>query len=109
MSEIIEMPYGNGKALEREFVKKYEEVQLKIKTKTKKCFVNAHCSCDCPNFQIDTANEKYGYGIADDMGLEEINCKHCYYNSGRCEDCLFENSKECPEYKECEDDGNNQR
>ena len=30
MSEIIEMPYGNGKALEREFVKKYEEVQLDV-------------------------------------------------------------------------------
>lgn len=36
MAEIIEMSCGNGKALEREFVKKYEEVQLKIKTKTKK-------------------------------------------------------------------------
>lgn len=27
MSELIEMPYGNGKALESEFIKKYEEVQ----------------------------------------------------------------------------------
>lgn len=30
MAELIEMPYGNGKALEREFVKKYEEVQLDV-------------------------------------------------------------------------------
>ena len=30
MSEIIEMPYGNGKALTREFIKKYEEVQLDV-------------------------------------------------------------------------------
>ena len=30
MSELIEIPYGNGKALEREFVKKYEEVQLDV-------------------------------------------------------------------------------
>lgn len=30
MSEIIEMPYGNGKALEREFIKKYSEVQLDV-------------------------------------------------------------------------------
>ena len=30
MSEIIEMPYGNGKALEREFIKKYSEVQLNV-------------------------------------------------------------------------------
>ena len=33
MSEIIEMPYGNGKALEREFAKKYEEVQLNVEIK----------------------------------------------------------------------------
>ena len=30
MSEIIEMPYGNGKALEREFIKAYTEVQLDV-------------------------------------------------------------------------------
>lgn len=30
MSELIEMPYGNGKALEREFIKKYSEVQLDV-------------------------------------------------------------------------------
>ena len=30
MSEIIEMPYGTGKALTREFIKKYEEVQLDV-------------------------------------------------------------------------------
>ena len=30
MAELIEMPYGNGKALESEFIKKYEEVQLDV-------------------------------------------------------------------------------
>lgn len=30
MAEIIEMSCGNGKALEREFIKKYSEVQLDI-------------------------------------------------------------------------------
>ena len=30
MSELIEMPYGNGKALESEFIKKYEEVQFDV-------------------------------------------------------------------------------
>lgn len=30
MAELIEMPYGNGKALTREFIKKYEEVQLDV-------------------------------------------------------------------------------
>ena len=66
--------------------------------KHRQCFENAHCSYDCPNFQIDIANERYGYGIADDMRFEKVNCKDCHYNSGRCDDCLFEHSKECPEY-----------
>ncbi len=30
MSEIIEMPYGNGKALALEFIKNYLEVQLDV-------------------------------------------------------------------------------
>lgn len=30
MAELIEMPCGNGKALEREFIKKYSEVQLDV-------------------------------------------------------------------------------
>lgn len=61
----------------------------------KQCFVNAHCSFDCPNFQIDIVNERYGYGIAEDMGFKEISCKECYYNTGKCEDCLFFNGSEC--------------
>lgn len=104
MSELIEMSCGTGKTLEREFAKKYEEVQLKIKTKTKKCFVNAHCSCDCPNAEYEMADDRYGFGIADDMGLEKINCKQCCYNTGKCEDCLFIHSKDCPEYKESKED-----
>ena len=63
----------------------------------KQCFVNAHCSIDCPNFQFDIANERYGYGIAEDMGLERISCKECYYNTGECDDCLFFNGTECAE------------
>ena len=61
----------------------------------KQCFVNVHCSIDCPNFQIDIANERYGYGIAEDMGFERIRCKDCYHNTGKCEDCLFFNGSEC--------------
>ncbi len=30
MSELIEMPYGNGKALALEFIKAYTEVQLDV-------------------------------------------------------------------------------
>ena len=33
MSELIEMPYGNGKTLEREFFKAYTEVQLDVEMK----------------------------------------------------------------------------
>lgn len=30
MGKMIEMSYGNGKALEREFIKAYTEVQLDV-------------------------------------------------------------------------------
>lgn len=50
------------------------------KSKRQECFVNGHCCYDCPNFDIQTADERYGYGIAEDMGLEEIECKDCFYN-----------------------------
>lgn len=33
MSELIEMPYGNGKALALEFIKAYSEVQLDVEIK----------------------------------------------------------------------------
>lgn len=65
----------------------------------KQCFVNVHCAIDCPNFQFDIANERYGYGIAEDMGLERISCKKCHYNTGKCDDCLFFNDPECAEYE----------
>ncbi len=130
MSEIIEMPYGTGKSLTtqelydiykaltaelllcaeakaiiEDFMKKNSEVQLDVEMKRKQCFVNYHCSNgDCPNAEYETADDRYGFGIADDMGLEQISCKQCCYNTGRCEDCLLEHSKDCPEYKESEDD-----
>lgn len=61
----------------------------------KRCFVSVHCSLDCPNFQIDMLDDRYGYGISDDIGLERISCKDCYYNSGKCDDCIFVNTQEC--------------
>ena len=33
MSEMIEMPYGTGKTLAGEFIKKYSEVQLDVEIK----------------------------------------------------------------------------
>lgn len=68
------------------------------KSKRQECFVNGHCCYDCPNFEIQTVEERYGAGIADDIGLEEVECKNCYYNSGECKDCLLKNSPDCPKY-----------
>ena len=102
MSELIEMPCGMGKTLEREFIKAYTEIKLDVEMKCKQCFVNYHCSSDCPNAEYETADSRYGFGIADDMGLEKVSCKECRYNTGRCEDCLFEHGKDGPEYKESE-------
>ena len=62
----------------------------------KQCFTSYHCTCgDCPNAQYDIADDRYGFGIAEDMGLEKISCKECRYNTGKCEDCLFFNGSEC--------------
>lgn len=61
-------------------------------------FCNYHCcSNDCPNIQYDTIDEKYGYGIADDIGLKQTVCKSCNYNEiyCTCEDCYLLYSKYC--------------
>ena len=38
MAELIEMPYGNGKDLTREFIKAYTDVQLDVWTLSKKIY-----------------------------------------------------------------------
>ncbi len=71
-----------------------------------RCFVNQHCSLDCPNFAIDAIDDKYGYGIAADMGLEEVKCKDCRYETGKCEDCYFmgtNGERQCPEDIRCKE------
>ena len=69
------------------------------RTGKRKCFTAGACSgSECPNIQYDSIDEKYGYGIADDMGLERIKCKDCKYNTGKCEDCIFHGNPDyCPE------------
>lgn len=55
-------------------------------------FCNYHCiTNDCPNIQVDTIDELYGYGIASDMGIERISCKRCEWNDRNCtcRDCYF--------------------
>lgn len=69
---------------------------MKTNSKHMDCFVNGHCCYDCPNFEIQMANEKYGYGIADDMGLKEIKCSECCWEkNAECIDCLFANTENC--------------
>ena len=70
-----------------------------MKKRKKECFVNGHCCYDCPNLEVEMVNDLYGFGIADDMGLKEIRCIECRYESGECEDCLFANTVNCPIYK----------
>lgn len=63
-------------------------------------FCNGHCcTSDCPNIQCDMADDKWGFGIAEDMGLERIRCSDCVYYDKRCDcdDCYFNGSAECPE------------
>lgn len=67
--------------------------------KRKPCFTNGHCCYDCPNFSVDEFEEYFDLP-ASDAGLERIKCKDCYYNTGNCEDCLFQNTEDCPEVKE---------
>lgn len=63
-------------------------------------FCNEHCvTSDCPNIQCDMADDKWGFGIAEDMGLERIRCCDCVYQDRHCgcDDCCFRGSSECPE------------
>lgn len=63
--------------------------------KRMKCFTCAACSYNCPNAAIEAYDERYGYGLAADMGYKKIKCKDCMYNTGKCEDCLFYKSEDC--------------
>jgi len=63
-------------------------------------FCNYHCTTnDCPNIQSDIAVERYGDGIAEDMGFYRVKCKDCIYNDKRCtcDDCYFKGGEECLE------------
>lgn len=64
-------------------------------------FCNYHCSTnDCPNIQYEAVENNYGYGIADDIGLERVTCKNCNYNTKycTCEDCFFLGSDKCKNF-----------
>lgn len=52
----------------------------------KSCFVCSACCYCCPNFELEELDEP------------RIECSKCHYNSFLCEDCLFQNTKECSQY-----------
>ena len=75
-----------------------DEMEMMQSMKHKSCFTCGHCCTDaCPNIQYDACEQYWGYGIAEDCGLERVKCSKCYLNSGECEDCLFQHSEDCPE------------
>jgi len=64
------------------------------------CFACASCSFNCPNAAIESYDQRCGYGLAEDLGYELVECKECYYNSYECKDCLFDGDKEmCPKLR----------
>ena len=58
MSEIIEMPYGDSKALTREFIKKHEEVQFDVWTLSKKIYKSKcrYCGGDLEMYTHEDRN-----------------------------------------------------
>ena len=61
----------------------------------KTCFTPVECSIHCPNTAMDAYDARYGAGLAEDLGYEKTKCGECRYNTGRCTDCLFENTEIC--------------
>ena len=57
MSELIEMPYGNGKALESEFIKAYTNVQLDVWTLSKKIY-KSKCRYCGGNLEMYTRKDR---------------------------------------------------
>lgn len=61
----------------------------------RKCFVCVLSGTfDCPAVAYEAYNDRFGYDAAGDLGYEKISCKNCYHNTGKCEDCLFQNVSE---------------
>ena len=61
-------------------------------------YANHHCITDCPNIQVDMCDDKWGYGVADDIGLHRVRCKDCdYVRIIDCDACMFQGSILCPD------------
>lgn len=69
------------------------------KQKSKPCYT-CKVADHCVNGDIDRYNSRYDYDAAGDMGYHKIPCSKCGYHTGKCEDCFWQNTEICPEYKE---------
>lgn len=73
---------------------------MKRKITNGKCykFVNAHCSYDCPNAQLESACDRWDLDPSD-FGMEYIKCNDCFHNDEccSCNDCYMQgNTAYCP-------------
>ena len=77
------------------------------KTTKKDCF----CSIYCVNGYCPHALGEEHRSRDDDIyfayeGMERLSCRQCWYNTGLCKDCIFENNAEaCPEFDKKNHDG----
>ena len=77
MSEIIEMPCGNGKALALEFIKAYTEVQLDVWTLSKKIYKSKcrYCGGDLEMYTHEDRNNVGKEGFT-----TSLTCRGCAGN-----------------------------
>ena len=60
----------------------------------KRC--HGFCASECVSGQCPQALAR-SCDWYTDMGYDvPKNCRSCQYNTGKCEDCIFEKSSECP-------------
>ena len=62
MSELIEMPYGNGKALALEFIKAYTEVQLDVEIDSRKKIYKNKCRYCGGDLEMYTHEDRNNVG-----------------------------------------------
>ena len=78
MAEIIEMPYGTGKALAGEFIKAYTEVQLDVEMDSPKKIYKSKCRYCGGDLEMYTHEDR---NIIGDKGFTTVLCcKGCAGN-----------------------------
>lgn len=67
----------------------------------KDCFCSIKCvNGSCPRALANEHNSRDDDAYMAYEGMENMSCNKCYYNTGLCKDCIFENNaKICPKNK----------